>query len=81
MFEYRFLEEVLDTTLSLLAIHYSTAVGAPAHMTPIHYLALVDTKAYWFKKWMVRISNDKFSEIVVVVVGRFYVYSHYVFKF
>ena len=57
MFECRFLEEVLDTTLSLLAIHYSTVVGAPAHMTPIHYLALVDTKAYWFKKWMVGISQ------------------------
>ncbi len=50
---YRFLEDVLDSTFQLLSIHYSTAVGAPAHMTPIHYLALVDTKAYWFKKWMV----------------------------
>ena len=49
----KFLDEVLESTLNLLAVHYSTAVGAPAQMTPIHYLALVDPKATWFIKWMV----------------------------
>ena len=49
----RFLEDVLDATMSLLSIHHSTTVGAPAQMTPVHFLALVDVKANWFITWMV----------------------------
>ena len=49
---HRLLEEVLDTTLSLLAVHYTSAGGG--HVTPVHFLALVDSRAIWFSKWMVR---------------------------
>ncbi|XP_013412261.1 protein broad-minded-like [Lingula anatina] len=48
----RFLESLVESTLSLLAISYSAPVGGAVQMTPVHFLALLDPKASWFTKWM-----------------------------
>lgn len=56
-FYVRFLESVLESTFNLLS---ASSVGGFASgvqcMSPLHFLALVDPKATWFKKWMVRLA-------------------------
>ncbi|XP_052230944.1 protein broad-minded-like isoform X2 [Dreissena polymorpha] len=47
-----YLEEVLKGTLSLLSIHNVSTVGMPQTLSPLHFVALLDTKAQWFIKWM-----------------------------
>ncbi|XP_074617585.1 protein broad-minded-like isoform X1 [Acropora palmata] len=49
-----FLESVLESTFNLLSTSPDGGRFAPAmqRMTPLHFLALVDPKATWFKKWM-----------------------------
>lgn len=54
----KFVEEVLEASLTLLGLQHSTAVGAPAHMTPLHFLALLDPRANWFTQWMVSIKRE-----------------------
>lgn len=51
---HRYLEEVLVSTLNLLSIHHVGTVGTSQSLSPVHFVALVDTKAQWFIKWMVR---------------------------
>ena len=50
---HRFLDEILESTMTLLAAHQTTSVGASSYMTPVHFLALIDPIASWFTKWMV----------------------------
>ncbi len=49
----RFVEEVIDSTLALLAINHNVSVESAGYITPMHLLALTDPKANWFTKWMV----------------------------
>jgi len=39
--------------MTLLGAHQSPSVNASPHMTPVHFLALIDPIASWFTKWMV----------------------------
>ncbi|KAK2192197.1 hypothetical protein NP493_37g10001 [Ridgeia piscesae] len=48
----RFLDEILESTMTLLGAHQSPSVNASPHMTPVHFLALIDPIASWFTKWM-----------------------------
>ena len=48
----KFLDEVLDSTLSLLSQYTGATTGTQAVITPIHFMALVDPRANWFIKWM-----------------------------
>lgn len=49
------MEEIVESTLSLLSVKYDESHHVSQKiLDPIHFLALVDTKAVWFKKWMVR---------------------------
>lgn len=51
----RFLCSVLDTTINLLSIggQEGLSVQPSRNITPIHYLALLDPKAEWFRHWTV----------------------------
>ncbi|KAM8725656.1 protein broad-minded isoform 4-T4 [Acanthopagrus schlegelii] len=51
----KYMEEVIESTFSLLSLHHEHASASPGTekaLEPIHLLALLDIKATWFKKWM-----------------------------
>ena len=52
----RFVEDILESSISLLSLgnHYFGLSSFNGIISPLHYLALLDPKASWFKKWMVR---------------------------
>lgn len=51
----RYMEEIVENTLSLLSVkHDQSHLVTQKILDPIYFFALVDTKAVWFKKWMVR---------------------------
>ena len=52
---FRFLETVLESTFNLFDARSDPEYKSSElqHMTPLHFLALIDPRATWFKKWMV----------------------------
>ena len=52
---FRFLETVLASTFNLFSASSDPEFGSSElqFMMPLHFLALVDPRATWFKKWMV----------------------------
>ncbi|KAB1275549.1 Protein broad-minded [Camelus dromedarius] len=50
----KYMEEIVESTLSLLSVkHDQSHLVSQKILDPIYFLALVDTKAVWFKKWMI----------------------------
>ncbi|CAB4013169.1 Hypothetical predicted protein, partial [Paramuricea clavata] len=50
----RFVEDILESSLALLSLgnsHFGLS-SFNAIISPLHYLAILDPKASWFKKWM-----------------------------
>ncbi|XP_064564037.1 protein broad-minded isoform X2 [Zonotrichia leucophrys gambelii] len=48
----KYMEEVVESTLSLLSLkHKPNHPASPDFLNPMHFLALLDIKAVWFKKW------------------------------
>ncbi|NXS88084.1 BROMI protein, partial [Erpornis zantholeuca] len=48
----KYMEEVVESTLSLLSVkHKANHPASPDFLSPMHFLALLDIKAVWFKKW------------------------------
>ncbi|XP_074436955.1 protein broad-minded isoform X2 [Larus michahellis] len=48
----KYMEEVVESTLSLLSVkHESSPAVSPDFLSPVYFLALLDIKAVWFKKW------------------------------
>ncbi|XP_053830148.1 protein broad-minded isoform X2 [Vidua macroura] len=48
----KYMEEVVESTLSLLSIKRKpNHPASPDFLSPMHFLALLDIKAVWFKKW------------------------------
>ncbi|XP_053918239.1 protein broad-minded isoform X3 [Cuculus canorus] len=45
----KYMEEVVESTLSLLSIKQEP--NHPDFLSPVYFLALLDIKAVWFKKW------------------------------
>ncbi|XP_044281517.1 protein broad-minded [Varanus komodoensis] len=49
----KYMEEIMESTLSLLSLkHELSHVVSTEYLDPVCFLALVDIKAVWFKKWM-----------------------------
>ncbi|CAG2217906.1 unnamed protein product [Mytilus edulis] len=49
----RYLEEIIESTLTLYAINQSGSQGGSSlQLSPVHFIALIDPKAQWFIKWM-----------------------------
>lgn len=76
----RYMEEIVENTLSLLSVkHDQSHLISQTILDPIYFFALVDTKAVWFKKWMVRkyfytllciaISFWRIADVLVFSVG------------
>lgn len=52
------MEEVVESTLSLLSVkHEPNHPASPDFLSPVYFLALLDIKAVWFKKWTVSKKN------------------------
>ena len=52
----RYMEEVIESTFSLLSVHPDPGLAGPETpraLEPVYLLALLDIKATWFNKWMV----------------------------
>ncbi|KAH0507839.1 Protein broad-minded [Microtus ochrogaster] len=50
----KYMEEIVESTLSLLSVkHDQSHLVSQKILDPIYFFALVDTKAVWFKKWMI----------------------------
>ena len=65
----RFLCSVLETTIQLLLIggHGGMTVQPSQFITPIHYLALLDPMAEWFKHWTVSIPSLTLSNMQAII--------------
>lgn len=74
----KYMEEVIESTFSLLAYSSENASSSPRFeklLEPFHLLALLDIKATWFKKWMhghysrtvvLRLLEKKYKSLIVV---------------
>uniref|UniRef100_A0A8C5Q6I6 TBC1 domain family member 32 n=1 Tax=Leptobrachium leishanense TaxID=445787 RepID=A0A8C5Q6I6_9ANUR len=49
----KYMEEIVESTLSLLSASQDPSFpSSQMHFGPVFFLAMIDTKAMWFKKWM-----------------------------
>ncbi|KAJ0026787.1 hypothetical protein NQD34_017787 [Periophthalmus magnuspinnatus] len=75
----KYMEEVIESTFSLLAFHSDNASSPRSVklLEPLHLLALLDIKATWFKKWMhghysrtvvLRLLEKKYKSLIVVAL-------------
>ncbi|XP_054832856.1 LOW QUALITY PROTEIN: protein broad-minded [Eublepharis macularius] len=56
----RFMEEIMESTLSLLSVkHEPNHRVSLKSLDPVCFLALVDLRAVWFKKWMIVASIEQ----------------------
>uniref|UniRef100_G3X8J3 Protein broad-minded n=1 Tax=Meleagris gallopavo TaxID=9103 RepID=G3X8J3_MELGA len=48
----KYMEEIVESTLSLLSVKHDPSHPASSDfLSPVYFLALLDIKAIWFKKW------------------------------
>ncbi|KAJ7399072.1 hypothetical protein BTVI_118578 [Pitangus sulphuratus] len=53
----KYMEDVVESTLSLLSVKQEpNHPASPDFLGPVYFLALIDIKAVWFKKWTVYIN-------------------------
>ncbi|XP_009864014.1 PREDICTED: protein broad-minded-like, partial [Apaloderma vittatum] len=74
----KYMEEVVESTLSLLSVkHDPSHPASPDFLSPIYFLALIDIKAVWFKKWthayysrtvVLRLLEKKYKSLVIAAV-------------
>ncbi|XP_033110986.1 protein broad-minded-like [Anneissia japonica] len=51
-FPENFVEDILEKTVKLIDINSHSLLGSMEIVCPVHFIALLDPKARWFKKWM-----------------------------
>ncbi|XP_048387380.2 protein broad-minded isoform X2 [Stegostoma tigrinum] len=76
----KFMEEIVESTLSLLSVTHEQSFRAESSyhvLKPVHFLALLDTKASWFNKWMhgyysrtvvLRLLETKYKSLITAAV-------------
>ncbi|XP_078398297.1 protein broad-minded isoform X4 [Cetorhinus maximus] len=76
----KFMEEIVESTLSLLSITHEQSLRAETShhaLEPVYFLALLDTKASWFNKWMhgyysrtvvLRLLENKYKSLINAAV-------------
>ncbi|KAL7987794.1 hypothetical protein Chor_006713 [Crotalus horridus] len=74
----KYMEEIMESTLSLLAVkHNLSLIASSEFWDPVYFLALVDLKAVWFKKWMhayysrtvvLRLLEKKYKSLIIATV-------------
>nr|XP_028579121.1 protein broad-minded [Podarcis muralis] len=71
----KYMEEIMESTLSLLSAKRESS--HPVSLDPVYFLALVDLKAVWFKKWMhayysrtvvLRLLEKKYKSLIIASV-------------
>ncbi|KAM7396009.1 hypothetical protein PAMA_007339 [Pampus argenteus] len=76
----KYMEDVIESTFSLLSFHHEHGSA----LEPIHFLALLDIKATWFKKWMhgfysrtvvLRLLERKYKSLTVAALQQCIHYS------
>ncbi|KFQ93711.1 Protein broad-minded, partial [Nipponia nippon] len=77
----KYMEEVVESTLSLLSVKHDLNHPASADfLSPVYFLALLDIKAVWFKKWthayysrtvVFRLLEKKYKSLVSISQGKF----------
>ncbi|KFV49708.1 Protein broad-minded, partial [Tyto alba] len=77
----KYMEEVVESTLSLLSVeHEPNHPASPDFLSPVYFLALLDMKAVWFKKWthayysrtvVLRLLEKKYKSLVSISKGKF----------
>uniref|UniRef100_A0A4X1TJV2 Protein broad-minded n=1 Tax=Sus scrofa TaxID=9823 RepID=A0A4X1TJV2_PIG len=74
----KYMEEIVESTLSLLSLKQDQShLVSQKILDPIYFLALVDAKAVWFKKWMhayysrttvLRLLEKKYKSLITTAV-------------
>ncbi|XP_043540238.1 protein broad-minded isoform X2 [Chiloscyllium plagiosum] len=76
----KFMEEIVESTLSLLSVTHEQSFRAESShrvLKPVYFLALLDTKASWFNKWMhgyysrtvvLRLLENKYKSLITAAV-------------
>ncbi|KAG8123889.1 hypothetical protein E2320_019239, partial [Naja naja] len=75
----KYMEEIMESTLSLLAVKHNnlSQMASSEFWDPVYFLALVDLKAVWFKKWMhayysrtvvLRLLEKKYKSLIIATV-------------
>ncbi|XP_005433974.2 protein broad-minded [Falco cherrug] len=74
----KYMEEVVESTLSLLSVKDEpNHPASPDFLSPIYFLALLDIKAIWFKKWthayysrtvVLRLLEKKYKSLISAAV-------------
>uniref|UniRef100_A0A6I8NMV1 Protein broad-minded n=1 Tax=Ornithorhynchus anatinus TaxID=9258 RepID=A0A6I8NMV1_ORNAN len=81
----KYMEEIVGSTLSLLSVkHGQRLLVSPKTLEPIYFVALLDVKAVWFKKWMhahysrtvvLRLLDKKYKSLITSSVQQCIQYS------
>nr|XP_009501728.1 PREDICTED: protein broad-minded [Phalacrocorax carbo] len=76
----KYMEEVVESTLSLLTVkHEPNHPASPDFLSPVYFLALLDIKAVWFKKWthayysravVFRLLEKKYKSLIIAAVQK-----------
>nr|XP_033794937.1 protein broad-minded isoform X2 [Geotrypetes seraphini] len=74
----KYMEEIVESTLSLLSVTQEhSQITSQKCLDPAYFLALIDVKAVWFKKWMhayysrtvvLRLLEKKYKSLIVASV-------------
>ncbi|XP_062980795.1 protein broad-minded [Elgaria multicarinata webbii] len=74
----KYMEEIMESTLSLLSLKHELSHDmSTKSLDPVYFLALVDLKAVWFKKWMhayysrtvvLRLLEKKYKSLIIASV-------------
>ncbi|XP_029452272.1 protein broad-minded [Rhinatrema bivittatum] len=74
----KYMEEIVESTLSLLSLtQEQSQLASQKSLDPVYFLALIDVKAVWFKKWMhayysrtvvLRLLEKKYKSLIVASV-------------
>uniref|UniRef100_A0A8C2TA29 Protein broad-minded n=1 Tax=Coturnix japonica TaxID=93934 RepID=A0A8C2TA29_COTJA len=83
----KYMEEVVESTLSLLSVkHDPNHPASPDFLSPICFLALLDIKAVWFKKWthahysrtvILRLLEKKYKSLINAAVQQCFDYFEF----
>ncbi|XP_068087481.1 protein broad-minded isoform X2 [Hyperolius riggenbachi] len=79
----KYMEEIVESTLSLLTVTQDSS--SQLLLDPVFYIAMIDTKAVWFKKWMhahysrtvvLRLLDNKYKSLIIAAIEQcFYYYE------
>ncbi|XP_064505724.1 protein broad-minded isoform X3 [Pseudopipra pipra] len=83
----KYMEDVVESTLSLLSVkHEPNHPACPDFLGPMYFLALLDIKAVWFKKWthayysrrvVLRLLEKKYKSLINAAVQQCFDYFEF----